>query len=171
LFISEEVFEKEYGTKGMSSTNAGGPGGGGSLVSDEMTDETQDGAQLESDSHESLENELVYTEEEDNGLLENVEASEEEEHSSESSVSNPGMKKIRHLSGQGGDPEKDGSVTVSRRRQRTVSSSGGLLGTTHRREPIIRTLTRTIYTAGKKNIFREYCNSVFLENVKPAEDK
>jgi len=137
----------------MSSTAAGTTGpGGGSLVSDELTD---DGASalppIDSDS-QSIENELIYTEEEDNGLLENNtgEASgEEEEHSSESSVSNTGMKKkLRNPSGQGDRDEKDGSVTIARRRQRTVSSSGGLLGSTRRREPILRTLTRTIYTAG-----------------------
>lgn len=132
-------------------TPVGGLGPGSVSTNDgTVTDDNQ----YEENDTDSVENELLYPEDDDGdegfrqGLEGDCDAEDEldEEQSSISSGSNAGVKGKNIASGD--DVSVDGTVTIGRRRQRTMSSSGGLLGRNRRREPIMRTQTRTIYTAG-----------------------
>ncbi|XP_021958153.1 uridine-cytidine kinase-like 1 isoform X2 [Folsomia candida] len=134
-------------------TLVGGGLGPGSVSTNDGT--ITDDAHYEDNDTDSVENELLYPEDDENGddpFRQGIDCNDgdaedelEEEQSSASSGADMKGKQIA----SGDDVSIEGTVTTGRRRQRTMSSSGGLLGKNRRREPIMRTQTRTIYTAGR----------------------
>lgn len=153
----DQVYEYDSIIKTMA------PGPPGSVETDDLTDENiyVDSSNVTTDTEN--ETELMFNEDEDAVIL----LHEDDEQSSASSGSNaPDLIKkdaggktsvlavkeqraAQVLSPEGGNA--GGTLIASRRRQRTLSSNGALLGTSssRRHDGILRTLTRTIYTAGR----------------------
>ncbi|CAL8135042.1 unnamed protein product [Orchesella dallaii] len=127
------------------------PGPPGSVETDEMTDDNLLDSNFTTDNEN--ETELMFNEDDDDVIL----LHEDEEQSSASSGSNdPSIIKKKDAPAVVNRDQRSATVlspeggTAARRRQRTLSSNGALLGSSSRRhDGILRTLTRTIYTAGR----------------------
>lgn len=158
-------YDQEYDYDTIVKTMSPGPPG--SVETDDMTDDNiyMDSSNVTTDTEN--ETELMFNDEvdEDDVIL----VHEDDEQSSASSGSNApdlikkdvggkssvlGRKSKDQRASQVLSPEGGpvgGTLIASRRRQRTLSSNGALLGnsSSRRHDGILRTLTRTIYTAGR----------------------